>query len=334
VVQRRRVAVLEAVAGLDAIHEAPVDRQRAAPGDRTAANDAHRHPFATWWRGAAAACVLGASALVVVRMQQAPEATVETGLRSDANRVAAPVPAGDSTAAQVVEAVPRQSGVSTAPAPATVTNLPRSAPIVPATAVAGVRSITASDPVAKAARSAFPGDSVDPTVSTGRVAQSGVAAGAADAAPREHAVAASPSTPDLLPDPSERQERSTSRTEPPWATSKVAQGAAAVLPPRDNAARVGEVAVPAPGNGLLIAVNKGDIEAARTILQGTDPDAERDADGRTALAIAVLRANVPLVKLLLASGANRRAVDRFGHTPVSYATASADTALLQAFGKP
>ena len=60
----------------------------------------------------------------------------------------------------------------------------------------------------------------------------------------------------------------------------------------------------------------------------------RDADGRTVLAIAVLRADVPLVKLLLASGANWRAVDRFGHTPVSYANASGDTAILQAFGKP
>jgi hypothetical protein len=44
---------------------------------------------------------------------------------------------------------------------------------------------------------------------------------------------------------------------------------------------------------------------------------ERDVDGRAALAIAVLRADVPLVKLLLASGANRRAVDRFGQTPLS-----------------
>lgn len=336
VVQWRRDAVLAAVAGLDATHEAPVDRQRAAPGDRTAANDAHRHPSATWWRGVAAACVLGASALVVVRMQQAPEATVETGLRSDADRAAAPVPAGESTAAQVAEAAPRQSGVSTAPepAPAPVTDAPRRAPIVPATGTAGVRSITDPDPVAKAARSAFPGDSVETAVSNGRVAQSGAAAGVADAAPREHALAKLPSTPKRMPDAPERQEGSTSRTESPSATSREAMGAAAVLPPRGNAARVGAAAVRAPSNGLLVAVHSGDIEAARTILQGTDPDAERDADGRTALAIAVLRANVPLVKLLLENGANRRAVDRFGHTPVSYANESADTALQQAFGKP
>jgi ankyrin repeat protein len=85
---------------------------------------------------------------------------------------------------------------------------------------------------------------------------------------------------------------------------------------------------------LLVAVNKGDIEAARTVLRTTDPDAERDADGRTALAIAVLRVDVPLVKLLLASGANRLAVDRFGQTPVSYANASGDATVLQALGRP
>ncbi|MGL6111849.1 MAG: ankyrin repeat domain-containing protein [Rubrivivax sp.] len=141
------------------------------------------------------------------------------------------------------------------------------------------------------------------------------------------------------------------RIEAPSATSREALGAAAVLPPspaaaqagnavatnsppRDPAARVGKAAVRASSEGLLVAVGNGDIEAARTVLQTTEPDAERDADGRTALAIAVLRADVPLVKLLLASGANRHAVDRFGHTPLSYASASADTAMLQAFGKP
>lgn len=350
VLQRRRGAVLEAVAGLDAIHEAPVDRQRAAPGDRTAANDAHRHPSATWWRGVAAACVICTSALVVVRIQQAPEATVETGLRS-ADRVAASPPAVESTAAQVAEVAPRQAGVSTAPVPATITDAPRRAPIVPATAPAEGRSITASDPVAKAARSGLPGDSVDTAVSTERVGRSGAAAGAMEAAPREPALAALPSTPILTPDSAERLEKSTLRTEQPSAMPKESLGAAAVLPPshasaeagnavrknsplRDHAMRVDKAAVQAPGEGLLVAVNKGDIEAARAILQATDPDAERDADGRTSLAIAVLRTDVPLVKLLLASGANPHAADRFGHTPVSYANASADTALLQAFGKP
>ena len=352
VVRRRRGAVLEAVEGLDAVHETPVDRQRAAPGDRTAANEAHRHPSATWWRGVAAACVIGTSTLVVVHMQQAPEATVETGLRSDADRVAA----RRRRASRRQPRLPKPRRASPAwrphpPHPRPSLTHPDAHPSCLQRPPAEVPSSTASDPVAKAARSAFPGDGIDTAVSTGRVGQSGAAAGAMDAAPREPALAALPSTPILTPDPPERQERSTSRTEQPSATSKESLGAAAVLPPshaaaeagnavaknsppRDHAVRVDKAAVRAPGEGLLVAVNKGDIEAARTLLQTTDPDAERDADGRTALAIAVLRADVPLVKLLLASGANRHAVDRFGHTPVSYANASGDTTMLQAFGRP
>ncbi len=352
-VRRRRGAVLQAVEGLDAIHETPVDRSSTAAGDRTAANEAHRYPSATWWRGVAAACVIGTSTLVVMHMQQAPEATVETGLRPDADR--APAPVGESTAARDGEAAPRQSGLATSPvpgpAPAIVTDAPRRAPIVSATAPAGVRPSTAPDPFEKAARSAFPGDGIEAAVSAGRVGQSGAAAGAMDSTRRETAVAASTSTPILTPDPPVRQEGSTSRTQQPSASSKAALGAAAVQPPshaaseagnavaknslrRGTAAHVGKATVPMPSEGLLVAANRGDIEAARTALQTTDPDAERDADGRTALAIAVLRADLPLVKLLLESGANRRAVDRYGQTPVSYANARGDTTMLQALERP
>jgi len=216
---------------------------------------------------------------------------------------------------------------------------------------AEVPSSPAPDPVAKAARSAFPGDAIDTTAPTGRTRQSGAATGAMDAAPREPALAALPSSPIPTPDSSEREERSTSRTEQPSATPRQALGATAVLPsphaaaeagnaiarnlpPGDHAALAGKAVVPSPNEGLLVAVNKGDIEAARTLLRTTHPDAERDADGRTALSIAVLRADLPLVKLLLASGASRRAADRFGHTPFSYADASGDTTMLQAFEKP
>jgi hypothetical protein len=202
----------------------------------------------------------------------------------------------------------------------------------------------------KAAVSAFPGNGVDTAVSSRSVAQSGAAAGAEDATPREQAAATLPSIPNGRPDRVELRKSLTSRPVLPPATSKEAmrgvevpklvRAATAVgntarnSPPRDDVARFGEAAAPAPGNGLLVAVSKGDIEATRTILQSTDPDAERDADGRTALAIAVLRGYLPLVRLLLASGANPVAVDRFGSTPVVSARASAEAALLQAFGKP
>jgi len=102
------------------------------------------------------------------------------------------------------------------------------------------------------------------------------------------------------------------------------------------AARLASPAAQAPGGGLLAAVTRGDIKAARRILSTTDPDAERDPDGRTALAIAVLRSDLPMAKLLLASGANRRAQDRFGQTPAGYAQAQAtgDPVILRAFGSP
>jgi len=118
------------------------------------------------------------------------------------------------------------------------------------------------------------------------------------------------------------------------AAAQAGNALAKSLPPRESAERLGPAAAQVPSEGLLVAVNKGDIEAARVLLQTTNADAERDADGRTALAIAVLRADAPLVKLLLASGANPRAADRFGQTPVSYAAASGDSAMLQALGKP
>lgn len=62
------------------------------------------------------------------------------------------------------------------------------------------------------------------------------------------------------------------------------------------------------------------------------PDDERDADGRTALTLAVLRNDAGAVKLLLDRGADRQARDRFGQTPQGYALAAGDPAVLGAFG--
>lgn len=355
-VRRRRAAVLEAVERLDAVHATPVQRQGVVPDDRAAANAAHRHPSATWWRGVAAACVVGISSLVVVHMQQMPQDAVETAPRPQPGRVAAPAPSGAAAADRVAQAAPRKDERVTAPAPpdatAVVADARPRAPAVPAAAPAGLPPSMAANPTAKTARSAFPGDGIDNAVSNARAGQSGAAGGTVDAAPREPARAAWPPAPVLGPDLAERQERSASRSaQPAAATPKDALGGTALPPPqpaavpagnamarsaspRDDAARVDRAVERAPSEGLLAVVQKGDIEAARTVLQTTDADAERDADGRTALAIAVLRADLPMVKLLLASGADRHAVDRFGHTPASYAHASGDTKLLQAFGRP
>lgn len=249
-VRRRRGAVLQAVGHLDAVPATGADRGHAASGDRVSANVAHRVAPARWWRGVAAACVIGTSTLVVVQMQRAPEATVQTRQGSDAERSAAAVPS--------------------APIPTPV-------------------------PPQRQERS------------TSRTGQPSAAPGEASVA------AASPPSP---------------------AAAKAGNAVADSLPPGELASRTAKATVQVPGEGLLAAVSKGDVEAVRTLLQTTDPDAERDADGRTALAIAVLRADVPLVKLLLASGADRHAVDRFGQTPASYARAGGDTTLLQTLEKP
>ncbi len=91
---------------------------------------------------------------------------------------------------------------------------------------------------------------------------------------------------------------------------------------------------PVPGNSLLAAVVRGDIESARQWLAAAGPDAGQDGDGRSALALAVLRADLAMVRLLLAHGADRLARDRFGQTPQGYAAAQADPALRTAFDLP
>ena len=94
------------------------------------------------------------------------------------------------------------------------------------------------------------------------------------------------------------------------------------------------IALPTPPDSLLAAVSRGDVESAKQVLAAVGPDAQQDGDGRSALALAVLRSDLAMVKLLLASGANRSAADRFGQTPQGYAAKQADPALRAAFGLP
>ena len=90
----------------------------------------------------------------------------------------------------------------------------------------------------------------------------------------------------------------------------------------------------ARNDSLLAAVAHGDVEAARQWLAVVGPDAQQDSDGRSALALAVLRSDLAMVRLLLAQGANRLARDRFGQTPQGYAAAQADPLLHAAFDLP
>ena len=111
-------------------------------------------------------------------------------------------------------------------------------------------------------------------------------------------------------------------------------GAAADTAFASRTARLANTAKLAVPDNLLAAVARGDASATERALAQTRPDAERDADGRTALALAVLRADARLVKLLLDKGASPLAADRFGQTPRGYAQAAGNQAVLQALGEP
>ena len=290
------------------------------------------HLSSAWWRGAAAASVIVSSALVVVHLRDEPGVTMQPGARPNADRAAQPsppaqpaptLPAAEATTDRLALATPPQS--STAPAPA-----------------------TAPSPAAEAARSAFPGDENQAANATGRAGTADADGAILDATPGPAAAPMAPAPVSgqtrpqrSAPSMPRIDERSGTRSKtlapapiPPATSGAAADAVAEVAPPPAHAVRPASPAEQAPRSGLLAAVTAGDIEAARRILPTTDPDAERDPDGRTALAIAVLRSDLPMTKLLLASGANRRAQDRFGQTPAGHAAASGDPVMLGAFGSP
>jgi ankyrin repeat protein len=102
----------------------------------------------------------------------------------------------------------------------------------------------------------------------------------------------------------------------------------------ESANAAGGAARPAPGSGLLEAAAAGDADALENLLKRVAPDAERDAQGRTALALAVLRSDSRSVMLLLAHGADRHRADWHGQTPLDAALRLADPAVLKALGLP
>jgi hypothetical protein len=120
---------------------------------------------------------------------------------------------------------------------------------------------------------------------------------------------------------------------PPEIREQVAPAARAPAP---AAAAVGKARAEgsSTANEWANSADRGSQPSLRSIPGRQHPDTQRDADGRTALALAVLRADVPMVKRLLAQGAQPQVPDRFGQTPQGYAEASGDPAMRQAFQGP
>jgi|GEM_PF-1952451 len=82
---------------------------------------------------------------------------------------------------------------------------------------------------------------------------------------------------------------------------------------------------------LHLAVGKGDIEIARILLQHEyiQVNAAIDQGGMTALHIAAINGNRPMVELLLNHNANVHARDRAGYTPRGFATRAEIQDLLE-----
>ena len=85
---------------------------------------------------------------------------------------------------------------------------------------------------------------------------------------------------------------------------------------------------PETGDALQRAAAAGDSAALDGLLQTSDVNA-RDAAGRTALLVAVLRGRSEAVATLLAHGADPNAADASGVTPLAAALARGDASMVE-----
>ncbi len=353
---RRKQAVLQAVRAWSS--ESATDAARAdagpaevEPNDRPAANEAWWNPSAGWWRGAAAACLIGTSALVVVHVIEEPgtELAAERSApvsetAEPARPVAAPVPLAAAPVARQQAADDARESLD-APAPAPAQSV-AARPAVPASPRAkSMPAPAAGVAAAESTLQAHADRMTEPSSrGSGPDANPVAAANALRAAPgaaTSLSAQRQAGSPTSFPREAERR---ASVSIPPSVEGSARAAAEATGSAPDSLTRVPPPQAPptpaaarpalAPPASLLAAAAAGDVEAVRRLLQTRAPDAERDADGRTALALAVLRTEVRLVRLLLDKGANRHAPDRLGQTPLGYAQASGNAALLRAFETP
>jgi hypothetical protein len=316
---------------------APTPTRSAPPmAHRRAANEAQWRSGPAWWRGAAAACILVTSTLLVVHeleggpgsgfdkgRETPPAAAAGTGrkqVRVDESDQRAEAPALPPTVAKAAPPPAAQAlapravlDTTTAPAPGAVAAPARSLSIGDENAAAA--SIAKADP---------PPPPPTPTTTTTTLAPpTGSPAAEAEqeglAAMRALGLKA-------------MQITRPAAVSPLPAAEQTAVGGN--VSDRRSGAAGPAVAPTAQRSGLLAAAAAGDADAVESLLKRVAPDAERDAQGRTALALAVLRSDSRSVSLLLAHGADRHRADLKGQTPLDEAIRLADPAVLKALGLP
>jgi hypothetical protein len=209
----------------------------------------------------------------------------------------------------------------------------------PGVVVEAHRPPAAAGPVAQTVAAA-PAPQIAPpiaAVAAGDIAA--VAPAAEPAAPRARraepaAKAIAPGAPQQAPPPAPSPSIATTAVAPPPAAVLVSPMASKLASAEALERRSARAESTGLARSFLDFVRKGDVQAATEALGDQHPDAVRDSEGRTALALAVLRGDVPMTKWLLARGAQPDAADRLGRTPLDHATDSADPALRSAFGPP
>jgi hypothetical protein len=317
--QRRRATVLAAVQAQQ-LQSQPLQAVPTST-ERKAANEAHwwrgdwRGGWSTsaTWRGAVAASVLVCSTLLVWRVVEQPEAVVGT-----AESVAA---RADKNGAPRVQAAPAAAALVTSPSSAEVGDKD----VATAAKVQSQRQVD-NAPAAAARRAEKPAPAVRQTPAA--------PAAVAKAARPAPAQAAAPA-----PAPAQAVELAPARA---LAQSSTAPGAAPPEPVRESAAA--PTMAPLVRSAAPVRDRKADatITASKQAAFPADMaaappkpaqvDEDKDRDGRTALAQAVLRGNAQVVAQLLKQGANPLAPDRFGQTPRDHARSLGNAAVLEAMG--
>ena len=325
-VRRRRAAVLAAArtqaSGIVSIEQPP----RPAP---TVVNAKRSH----WWNALAAACVIGFSSLLVLRLNDA-SAPVEASRAPDPATAASPSkpePAAIGAAESAAITPP-----SVAEKPAAPTRAPPTAPVD-----SRPRRTEPFEPSAKRDAATAPSPPAATQIASPQPAP--VLRDAATAAPRPFPQRAevSPRPPQQVDDAATSEAPEAMRAPQQQLLEAPARRSAndASSAPAPATARAGSsdqakaVAAARPAwrsDGLIAAVEAGDLDRIRQLLQSAPADAERGVDGRSALVHAVLRSNLPAVELLNAAGADSRLADRQGKTALDHAIAIGNPAILEA----
>jgi hypothetical protein len=319
--QRRRAAVLAAV---QAATPSPVQELTNHITDKKqAANEPQWWRGGLAWRGAVAASVMLCSSLLVWRVSEEPGAVLGDNkvLAQRAPLDVAPKPAPTSTPTPAPKPAPTSAAV---PVPMPKAR-PSAAPTTMeknATTQADAAAAPLPAPAQMRAEAAMPNAASDAAPIAAPVA-----------APIAAPVAAPVAAPTAAPPDVVRESTSTL---PPALLPPSAARAPAGPPP----ARVVQAA---PASAQLSGALAGGAEArpaardaAITAKRLAPPkaavDQDRDSDGRTALALAVLRGDAAAVTQLLAQGADPLVPDRYGQTPRGYARSLGNAAVLEAMG--